>query len=153
MSVERISFSIPLDDDGFLELRCPYCGNPFKLEHHDFEDESTLQVFCPHCGLADEPSRFVMETDTGIHAQQLAQNYAIDMISTMFKDLEKSTRGNSFVKFKVGKKLELEHPKTLLALNELVRVGLPCCEKEIKTASASTGVYCPFCGVKQNAAR
>ena len=153
MSVERISFSVPLDDEGFLELKCPYCGDTFKLDHDDFKDESTIQIFCPHCGLTDAPGPFVMETDAGIHAQQLAQNYAMDIMNKAIKDLERSTQGNSFFKVKITKSFEPERPKTLIAINELVLVSLPCCEKTIKTFSPSTGVYCPFCGVKQNAAR
>ena len=45
------SLSIPLDEDGFLEMECDYCKERFMLSKETFEGEDNLDFFCPICGL------------------------------------------------------------------------------------------------------
>lgn len=40
MSEQKISFSIPLDDEGFVTLQCPFCDCQFKINGTDIMDDS-----------------------------------------------------------------------------------------------------------------
>ena len=57
----NLSFTLPLDDDGFLRRQCPTCEREFKWlasQPDDVEDDSDAddeQYYCPYCGVqADE---------------------------------------------------------------------------------------------------
>lgn len=54
--MEDFSFeiSIPCDDDGFVLLQCPKCGEFFKLRPSDIESDEVLDIYCPLCGLSSE---------------------------------------------------------------------------------------------------
>lgn len=49
-----LKLSIPTDDDGFVLLRCPKCGEFFKLPPSDIESDDVLEIHCPQCGLISE---------------------------------------------------------------------------------------------------
>ena len=49
-----VSILIPTDDDGFVLLRCPKCGEYFKLFSEDMQREEVLDIHCPQCGLISE---------------------------------------------------------------------------------------------------
>jgi len=148
MSDNVIKISIPLDDDGFLELECPFCGESFKLLGNDYEDEDIFQIFCPFCGLVDDKINYIMNKDFEDHITTLAENLAKDMINKSFKDMENRFRGSKNISFKKGNDLKMEKPKKLIALNDLIEYEMRCCDKQIKVVSENMGVFCPFCGVK-----
>ena len=92
----KFEISIPADNDGYILLRCSHCGEFFKLTAKDCEDDGTLNIYCPSCGLISES---YLTQDVIELAQTIASNYAMDMIYEAFKDMEKSTKKNSFVSF------------------------------------------------------
>ena len=148
MSDKIINVSIPLDDDGFLNVECPFRSEQFKISGGDYEDEDIFQLFCPYCGQVDEKIAFVLTEDLQEHITTLAENMAIDMINKSFDDIEKSIRGSKNISFKKGQDLKKENPKKLIALNNLHEYEMKCCDKHIKVISENMGVFCPFCGVK-----
>ena len=149
MSETTFKINIPTDDDGFLTLQCLFCKDQFKLTAHDFEREDIIDLFCPYCGLKDESSSFITD-DVIEQARILAINYTQSQINKSLKDLEKSSRGNKHISFKVDQPLKMEEDKVLFEREELELITLKCCELEIKaqTISKEIGVYCPCCGVK-----
>jgi hypothetical protein len=81
-------------------------------------------------------------------AEEMAMNYAIDMINKMFKDFERNSRSNKFVKIK-SKTIKKDCGKELYEnVNELEITDLNCCSKTIKVQLIDKfiGVYCPYCG-------
>lgn len=50
MADEVIKFSIPLDDDGFVSLQCPYCNETFKITGEVANEEDIIQLCCPYWG-------------------------------------------------------------------------------------------------------
>lgn len=49
-----IKISIPTDDDGFVLLKCPKCGEYFKLPPSDIKSEDVFNIYCPLCGLISD---------------------------------------------------------------------------------------------------
>ncbi|GAA0631149.1 hypothetical protein [Bifidobacterium pullorum] len=48
------TIEIPCDEDGFVLMQCPQCGEFFKLRPTDYESDDVLEVSCPACGIASE---------------------------------------------------------------------------------------------------
>jgi hypothetical protein len=126
----HMTISIPVDDKGYVLLKCEHCGTFFKGTPSDIQDDGVLQIFCPSCGLV---------------------NLVNDKIYDAFKDLERQIRGNSMVKFKAGKRPIHESEDPIRSGIEALEIcTFPCCTRtaKIKPLLKMTGAYCPFCGVK-----
>ncbi len=147
---EDITFeiSIPSDDDDYILLQCERCGEYFKITADDTQDDNLLEVYCPSCGLVSESYL----TDGVIKlAQAMVQNYAMDMIYDVFKDLERKTK-KGIVRFTAGKKPKHEDENPIRTGIEALEISrFICCKKsaKIKPLLKMTGCYCPFCGVKE----
>lgn len=146
MSDEKISISIPLDEDGFLELQCPFCNEVFRLDNDEVQSDDVLGIFCPNCGLTGELNDFY--TDDVIESAQIAaMNLAKEMLNESFKKMEKKSGGF----FKVKEKLKTEPEKIIFLKNKDVEpMFFTCCEKSAKVSFnlKENGAYCPYCGVK-----
>lgn len=46
--------SIPADDQGFVLMQCPLCGEFFKIKPGDYHAEDVIEIWCPSCGLKAE---------------------------------------------------------------------------------------------------
>lgn len=92
--------SIPADDQGFVLLQCPLCGEFFKVHPSDYQADDVIEIWCPSCGLKAENyfTEDVLEL-----AFKKTRNYAHDFIYNEFKKMERKFKG-SFVSFKAGKK-------------------------------------------------
>ena len=141
-----IEFNIPIDDDGFVSLQCPFCKDNFKISADDFKADDVYQLYCPYCGLVSEDGFHT--DDIKEHALDIAKNEANAMINQFSKDLEKMLKGNNFVSFKAGASRPMKKPKTLIEPTDMQEITLKCCDKKIKVQYRLNGVYCPFCGVK-----
>lgn len=143
----HMEISIPTDDDGYVLLKCPNCGNYFKATPSDIKDDGVLYIFCPSCGLAGE--NYITE-DVLELAKTMAQNKAMDMIYSEFKRMERQFNKGS-ITFKAGKPPK-HKPENLICsgIETLEIVQFLCCKRtaKIKPMLKMTGCYCPFCGVK-----
>jgi hypothetical protein len=57
----RVPISIPLDQDGFFDRRCPWdeCHFEFKVLFEDWKEKVPDEAaFCPFCGHGDKPQEF-----------------------------------------------------------------------------------------------
>lgn len=147
---DDISFeiTIPADNDGYILLQCGRCGEFFKIPAEDCENDEILNIYCPGCGLISE--RYITE-DVLELAQAIAENYAMDTIYDIFKDMEKETK-NSFLQFKAGNKPRHKDENPIRSGIEALNITeFGCCRKlaKIKPMLKITGCYCPFCGVKE----
>lgn len=93
--MEETSFEIriPCDDDGFILLQCPHCGELFKLTAEDIESDETLDIYCPSCGLSD--SNFLTQDVIDL-ALAKTSNYAMDAIAQQFQAFAKKNSAASF---------------------------------------------------------
>ncbi|MEK4086084.1 TFIIB-type zinc ribbon-containing protein [Psychrobacillus sp. FSL K6-1415] len=149
MTDTNISFSIPLDDDGFVTLQCPFCNSNFKLTGTDAMDDSVYETFCPYCGLVAEPNQFL--TDEVIEkAMRLAENHMFEMLNGFQKNIEKSFKKNRFLKVKTSPKLKMNSPKLIVESDNMETYNVPCCEKDVKLSIIDDTLYCPFCGGETN---
>lgn len=142
-----MKIEIPTDNDGFLLLQCPLCGEYFKITPSDYEDDGVLEIFCPNCGLVDE--NYLTE-DVVKLAMVMTHNVGIDLVYDEMKKWERKFNGG-LVSFKVGKKPAHEYENPIHATIEALMIThFRCCEKsaKIKPVLKISGCYCPFCGVK-----
>lgn len=144
----HMTISIPVDDDGYILLKCEHCGTFFKATPSDIKDDGVLHIFCPSCGLTSEN---YLTDDVIELALKMTKNVVNDMIYDMFKDLERQTKRNSLVKFKAGKRPQHEAEDPIRSGIEALEITtFPCCGRtaKIKPLLRMTGAYCPLCGVK-----
>jgi len=147
MSDATFQISIPSDNDGYCLLQCPICGEYFKVQPSDYEDDGVLELYCPACGLTSE--NYLTE-DVIELAMAKVQNYALDQIYNEFKKMEKKFKGGSLT-LKAGKKPTHEPENPIRSGIEALSIThFTCCGRsaKIKPLLQITGCYCPFCGVK-----
>ena len=147
MAEIKMEISIPADNDGYVLLQCPFCGEYFKLTPDDFEDEGVLDIYCPSCGLSGDD--FFTE-DVVELAITMSKNVAMDMIYNEMKKWEKKLN-SGIITFKAGKKPKPEPENAIRAGIEALSITrFQCCKRsaKIKPILKFTGCYCPFCGVK-----
>jgi len=139
---DNLKISVPLDNDGFVSLQCPFCQDLFKITGTDFEADDIYHLYCPYCGLVSEDG--FHSDDVLEHAMTVIGNDTIDKIAKSFK---KACSNNKYVKFE-SKANSPKHPKILIEPTDMQEFNLKCCKKSIKIKYRVNGIYCPFCGVK-----
>ncbi|EHI96902.1 hypothetical protein CDLVIII_0163 [Clostridium sp. DL-VIII] len=147
MSDIHMEISIPTDNDGFALLKCPFCGEFFKLRPNEMETEDVIEIWCPCCGLKGEN---YLTDDVIELALKMGKNVAMDMIFDELKKWERNFKGSS-ISFKADKKPSREPENPIVAGIEALEVEkYRCCKKEakIKPLIKMCGSCCPYCGVR-----
>ena len=141
----KFEIEIPSDNEGFVLLKCEFCGGLFKLKPEDFESEIIFNIYCPNCGLTCED--YITE-DVLELSQKIIENKVEEMLMKKLKEMEKSSKGLLKVT-KNGFKKEYEQP-IMLSIDTMQKKLYKCCKKEakIKPILKFSGSYCPYCGVK-----
>lgn len=142
-----LSISIPLDEDGFIEMECDYCKNRFMLHQTVYSDDANLHFFCPICGLPNAINTFYCE-EVLEAAQQMALNYLSDEIQKQLSPSIRQFNRNGLLKMSL-KVPDREPEKELYKpINEYVLTHQYCCEIDVKTLEFDNqiGIYCPICG-------
>ena len=139
-----IDISIPTDDDGFVLLQCPKCGEYFKLPPADNESEDVLDIYCPLCGLISD--NYLTE-DVIELAQAKALNHVLGDFYVEMKKLERKSK-NSIVKIKANKPNEVEEIPIKSTIDSMEIIDFECCNREAKIRHLLNycGCYCPYCG-------
>lgn len=142
----KFEITIPTDEDGFVLLKCPMCGDLFKLKPSDYEDDSVFSIYCPSCGMTGD--NYITE-DVLEFAMNMAENYANERILKAFKKLERKSKG-SMIKVEVKSKIKKKSEQPImLTIENLEYKMYPCCKlsAKIKPILKMSGSYCPYCGV------
>lgn len=140
------TISIPSDENGYLVLKCPSCGEKFGLLVEDIGDTSTLRIWCPGCGLVHDS---YLDDDVSELIKTMAYNLVADLLNDFNNDLEKMSRNNSMIRFKADKPIK---KKAELAIGrktgDYEEVFFICCSKKamLRSLRKFQGGYCPFCG-------
>lgn len=145
---DSFSISIPLDQDGFVELECDYCKTRFMLGREVYEDEKYIDFFCPICGLANSINTFFVP-EVLEEAQQIATNIALDELNRALNNSCKQINKNGLIKMSV-KTPKKEHVRELYhPINDYEVCSKKCCNLfiKLKAIDKATLSYCPVCGV------
>lgn len=145
---KSIKINIPADDDGYVLLKCQYCGNFFKIIPADIDDERLLNIYCPSCGLV---SSSYLTDDVYNLVDAKVTNFANDIIDDFINKIERMSNKNMTIKGTNKPKKVYEKPiRPIIDTLEIARFN--CCNRsaKIKPLLKFTGCYCPFCGVKND---
>jgi hypothetical protein len=148
-----ISVSLPLDSDGFLRRECPHCETEFKWHDGPASEEAEQQsapidtYFCPLCG--QPAGHDAWWTAAQLVVISAAQEMLLAReLGEAFKQLERDTRRNKFVRFEAGKLGEPDAPEPLTEPDDMAVVSSPCHSWEpVKVPPTHADrLYCLVCG-------
>lgn len=150
MSEKDFYISIPLDEDGFIEMECDYCKTRFMLHKEVFEDEQNLNFFCPICGIPNSINKFLVP-EVIEKAKQIMENYVLDELE---KDLSRSIRKinkSGVLKMSVKKTKRIRERELYTPIENYVMCLKQCCSivVKVKNIDKETGTYCPICGCEE----
>lgn len=139
-----IKISIPTDDEGFILLQCPKCGEYFKLPPSDIESDELVYIHCPLCGLISDS--YITE-DVIELAKSKAINKVLGDFYNEMKKLERKSR-SSIVKIKSNKPEEEDEIPIKSTIDSMEIVDFECCNRQGKVRHLLNycGCYCPYCG-------
>jgi DNA-directed RNA polymerase subunit RPC12/RpoP len=136
------------DIEGYSSFKCSLCGEDFKLNTHEVQEDDVIELFCPNCGIPSPISTYYT-ADIIEHAETLVMNEAMDMLNDMFKGFERTARRSKHITFKRGKPLPTKQPRALFENDDLEQIEFLCCNRKAKLSLLSKTIkpFCPYCGV------
>lgn len=147
--LSELNLEIPTDQDGFILLRCPLCGEFFKLTPQDIKADDILEIWCPSCGLKSD--NYLPEEVLDL-ALRMAKNHLEEDLHKQLKNMERRIKGPG-LSFKVQYKPAKEYEYPIIPNIDTLEIqDYPCCHRQAKITPAVklTGGYCPFCGVNHD---
>ncbi len=150
MSEQVIKISIPLDEDGFIEMECEYCKARFMLKNNVYDNENYLYFFCPICGIPNKINSFFIP-EVLEKAQQMATNYMLDEIDKMLGKSMRKINNGGLIKMSVRKSERVQERELYKPSDSYVICHKKCCgiDVKVKSIDKETGTYCPICGIEQ----
>lgn len=142
----KFEISVPSDEEGYVLLKCPSCGEKFMLTVEDIEDESTVDIWCLNCGLTHDN---YLDDDIYELAERIVKNQVAEMLNNFSNSLEKNFRNSKNIKFEQGKEIKKEAELLIgRKTGDYQEKKYLCCFKTAKISSIKNfeGSYCPFCG-------
>lgn len=143
---EFLSISIPLDEEGYMLMQCPVCGDYFKVRSEDYEADDVGELWCPMCGLKNDsfwPDEVV----------ELAKAKALNQL---MGDFEKEIAGigrtlarQPFMKMTVSSHFDSEREGEMLpAVDAYEEVACRFCgrKEKLRPLPRYVGAFCAFCG-------
>ena len=143
----EMQMSIPLDEDGFIEMECDYCKNRFMLHESVYSDDENLHFFCPICGLPNDINTFYCPEILEL-ARQKAVNYMNEEIQRQLGPTLKTFNKNGLIKLSLKTPKRGPEKELFTPANEYTLSHQDCCDVNVKTLEldAQIGLYCPICG-------
>lgn len=148
MEETHFEIKIPCDNDGYVLLRCPHCGELFKLTAEDIESDEIFDIYCPSCGLTAD--NFLTQDVISL-ALAKTGNFAMDAIDQQLQAFAKMN-SNSLVHFEVNADCEREPEPPIRAAIEALRITMcrDCGRKaKISPTLIMSAHTCPLCGIGQ----
>jgi uncharacterized C2H2 Zn-finger protein len=146
--LDRQKIRIPCDNDGYVLLRCPHCGEFFKATPSDISDEAVIDLRCPACGLTSD--NFLTQDVIDL-AVAKASNWAMREIDDALNAIGRkpSAKGIS-IEIKSHHDEMPEMPLTS-SIDSLMPVRCRDCGRPSKISPLlAMSVYiCPYCGIGQ----
>lgn len=150
---QRIPISIELDDDGYLDRRCPAeeCGAAYKVLFTDWRDRVTdEEVWCPICGEVAESG----EWNTPDQLRQIKERgvaHISGQLNDAFRAARKPTIRSGFITMTLTYKPGAPPVVVMAAAAPLMTQRSSCEACGCAYASIGAAFFCPACG--HNSAR
>ncbi len=150
MDETRLELTIPLDNDGFIEMECDYCKMRFMLYKDVYEDTSNLYFYCPICGIPNSINTFFVP-EVIEKAEQKVVNYALDELEKALSNSMKQINKGGILKMSIKETKRIKERELYTPSETYVKCQNQCCNIEVKVKNIDklTGVYCPVCGYEQ----
>lgn len=144
----QLRVTIPADEDGCVLLRCPHCGELFKVTADSCEDDSVLGFRCPLCGLTAD--NFLTQDVIDLALAKTVNAVMPKLEKQLKRELAKTRNG--FVSFDVKMDYD-EEPETPIqqTVEALQKVTCKDCRRmsKVSPALAMSSYTCPYCGIGQ----
>lgn len=144
-STINLKISVPADQDGFISLKCPFCGEMFKLNSDEINSQWHINTWCPKCGIR---SNHLWDDDTNHKMNEMVEN-KLNELTNQIQDVFAKTLSGKNVSFKPGRRAKVKTvtpivPKTA----NLELIYFSCCKLtgKVKPILKFSGCYCPYCG-------
>jgi len=140
------------DEKGYFDRECPNenCLYKFKINMEDWENKvSDEEVHCPMCGHIDTSEKWWTQEQLDSMQQivcSFAESYVSNCLDEAFKGLEKSTRGNKYIKitYKPGNRISfLNNP---IGQSEEWETEITCEKCGTRYSVIGSAYFCPCCG-------
>ncbi len=149
---ESIYLTFKSDEKGYYDRQCPSpeCKYRFKVYMQDWKDKFKDEaVYCPLCGYADTSDNWETEEQEKAINDTIKSyaNYLIDKtIGKAFRDLERSTRNNKFIKVTYTPKRPISFINNPIGSSEEWETELECEKCGAKYSVIGAAYFCPCCG-------
>ena len=141
-----MSISIPLDEDGYLLLQCPRCGEFFKVLSGDYEAEDIEDLWCPMCGIKSDS----FGPDEVIElAKAKVLNQVLGDFSSELAKIGQTTSRQSLIQMTVSSRFTEEREGDVLPSVDAFQVatcGFCGRQEKLKPLLKYVGAFCAFCG-------
>lgn len=149
----NIPVTFSADGKGYFDRECPNenCLFTFKIRMDDWKEKmSKGEVHCPMCGHIDTSDKWWTQQQLGaVHgvAANWAMTYIQEELDKSFKALERSTRGNKFVKitYKPGRRTTFTNNP--LGQSEEWEQDIQCPKCQTQYSVIGLAYFCPCCGI------
>lgn len=142
-----LEISIPLDQEGFIEMECDFCKNRFMIHQDVYECDDNINFFCPICGLPNKINTFFVP-EILEKAQQMAVNYMLDELDQTLEKSIKQINKSGLIKMSIKKPKREVEKKLYTPFISYSKCVKRCCSIDVKITNIDieTGTYCPICG-------
>lgn len=146
----EVSVDLPLDQDGFLDRRCPEarCNQDFKVSFDDWRDKVSDVAFCPVCGKKAEPMCWNTQRQDR-YIREIAPKAAAERVrGAIERGVAQANRRHTqgeFVRmtmeFKPGPSLPVSPPR----LTDLIESKIRCPSCACRYAIVGPAFFCVAC--------
>lgn len=152
-STITINISLPVDEKGYLDRRCPHqeCGVFFKVMDDDWDDHvSDEAAFCPKCGAKDEPDGFHTPSQAA-YIERRARDYVSQQLDQALGRAARRTRPRRISSglFDITMDVSYRPTPTIFSLSpvahEVLRQDIQCEKCGCRWSVVGTGYFCPAC--------
>ena len=143
---ETLTISMPIDKDGLVMIRCPYCGEFFKVDADDYEADDVLDLWCPCCGLIADC--FLPPEVIELAKAMVVNKFKSDLSQELSK-IGASSSCNSILSFKLESSFEKERENNLIpSVDAFEPIRCDHCgrETQVKPLARYIGGFCALCG-------
>lgn len=148
----NIPITILSDEKGYLDRECPNknCLYNFKVLMEDWQNKvSDEEVHCPMCGHIDTSDKWWTQKQLD-DMEEIASNWAMDYlfneIGKTFKNLERETKNNKFVKFKYKPERKVSFINNPIGQSEEWELDIECEKCGTHYSVIGSAYFCPCCG-------
>ena len=150
--IVNIPMTFESDEKGYFDRQCPNenCLFEFKILMKDWKEKvSDEEVHCPMCGhVAPSKSWYTEEQLDAIHENALnyAESYALRELDKVFRNFERSMKGNKYIKVKYKSHRPATFVNNPIGAKEDWALEITCDTCGTSYSVIGSAYFCPCCG-------